>query len=289
VYVYGHSTEGGTLYKYYDTNGSTLRYKLDLYGESGRTRFDYYLVGDALFVSDLRANFSAMSYFPGSEDLYYEFSRYVQSNGKWYLMDDINKQAIPISTPDLYTLEELDVMLDEGDPIDPDPVVPIIPLDIPEFPYSGQEVTLDPKYNLDTRSGPNQKYTWCATFKGLTTVTAYYQTGKWAMVEFKQNGKWYRVYTPINRIIVSDAPDIPEKSEKYKYAILLKTVTPLYGPGDEYAIQDRENTLSKDVEVKVFFKENDYALVEYDATQVGYNQIRRGWVPISMLSSYAVR
>ena len=284
VYVYGHSSEGGVLYKYFNTNGSALRYRLDLYGESGNSRFDYYIVGDALFVSDLRSNFSAMSYFPGSEVLYYEFTRYVQSNGKWYQMDDFNKQANPISTPDLYTLRELDKMLVDGDPIDGNK-----PLVIPEFPYYGREVTLDPSSNLDTRSGPNQKYTWCGTFKGLTKVTIYYQTSKWGLVEFIRNGKWYRVYTPMNRIVASDALGVPENPEDFEYAILLNNVTPLYGPGDKYAIQDKEYSMPKDVTVKVYFQDNDYAMVEFDATQVGYRKVKRGWVPISMLSLDAVR
>jgi len=276
--VFGHSTEGGMIYKYFNTNGSALRYKLDLYGESGSSRFDYYIVGDALFVNDLRANFSAMSYFPGSEVLYYEFTRYVQSGGKWYQMDDINKQAIPISTPDLYTLKELDTMLAEGDPIEFNHDNWEKQPDIPEFPYYGRKATLN--QNMATRTGPNTKYTEPGSFPQSTAITVFYQTSgngvMWGMVEFKRNGEWYRLYTGMKRI---DASNVPKDPENYVYASLTSAVTPRYGPGTEYAAQP--NKLPAGGFVKAYYQENDYAMVDYE----GYDQVIRGWVPMSALSA----
>jgi len=284
VYVYGHSTEGGILYKYFDTNGSALRYRLELYGESGSSHYDYYIAGDALFVSELRANFSAMSYFPGSEVLYYEFSRYVQSGGKWYQMDDINQQANPISMPDLYTLKELDTMVTEGDPIETEynnggnnhngggyP-------DIPEFPYYGRRAALN--QSMAARTGPNTKYTEPGTFPQSTAITVFYQTSgngvMWGMVEFKRNGEWYRLYTGMKRI---DASNVPKDSENYVYAYLTSAVTPRYGPGTEYAAQPKK--LPAGGSVKAYYQENDYAMVDYE----GYDQVIRGWVPMSTLSA----
>jgi uncharacterized protein YraI len=278
AYVYGYSTEGGEIFKYYNTDGSVLRYRLELYGESGASRYDYYFANNTMFVSDLRSNYSSMSYFPGSEILYYEFNRYVQSGGKWYQMDDINKQANPISDPDLFSLSELDAMLTEGDPIEYDDDNGGEHLDIPEFPYTGRRASLN--QNMATRTGPNTKYTEPGTFPRSTDITVFYQTSgngvMWGMVEFKQNGEWYRLYTGMKRI---DANNVPKDPEDYIYASLSSTVTPRYGPGTEYALQS--GNFPAGGNVKVFYKENGYAMVDYE----GYSHTIRGWVPLSALSA----
>jgi hypothetical protein len=280
AYVYGHSTEGGVIFKYLNTDGSTLRYRLELYGESGNTRLDYYLINNALFVSVLRAAYSSMSYYPGSEILYFELNRYVQSSSKWYQMDDINKRANLISVPDLYTVKELDAMLAEGDPIENTYVDngnehP----EIPEFPYYARSATLNQE--MATRSGPNTKYTYPGAFPKSTAITVYYQTSgngvMWGMVEFKRNGEWYRLYTGMKRI---DASNVPKDSEDFVYASLSSTVTPRYGPGTEYAALP--NKMLAGSYIKAFFQENGYVMVDYEDDG---NQVKRGWVPLWALSS----
>jgi uncharacterized protein YraI len=193
-------------------------------------------------------------------------------------MDDINRQANPISAPDLFTLRELDAMLAEGDPIEYDYINGDNYLNIPEFPYYARSAALNQA--MATRTGPNTKYTEPGSFPQSTAITIYYQTSgngvMWGMVEFKRNGEWYRLYTGMKRI---NASNVPKDTEEYTYASLSSAVTPLYGPGTEYAAQP--NKLPAGGLVKVFYQENGYAMIDYE----GYDQVIRGWAPTSALSA----
>ena len=147
---------------------------------------------------------------------------------------------------------------------------------VPYFPYTGLRATLNQK--MATRTGPNTKYTEPGTYAQSTKISVFYQTSgndvMWGMVEFKYNDEWYRLYTGMKRI---DSASIPKDPEDYIFAYLKSGVTPNYGPGEHYAVQP--DKLPSGGQVKVFYQENGYAMVDYE----GFDQVVRGWIPISSL------
>ena len=160
-----------------------------------------------------------------------------------------------------------------------DTVSPNHALNIPHFDHPALSASLNQK--MATRTGPNTKYTEPGTFPQSTHIRVFYQTSgngvMWGMVEFKSGGMWYRLYTGMKRI---DARGVPKDSEKSQSATIARDVTPRYGPGSDYASQP--DTIPDGSRVKVFFQENDYAMVDYD----GGRQVVRGWVPMSALKSF---
>ena len=146
--------------------------------------------------------------------------------------------------------------------------------EFPEFGYAPLRASLNQR--MATRTGPNTKYTEPGTYPQSTPIRVFYQTGgngvMWGMVEFEYNGELMRLYTGMKRI---DAGKVPRDSEDYRTAAMARAATPLYGPGDGYARQP--DTIPSGAEIKVFFQENDYAMVDYE----GKKQVVRGWVPLS--------
>jgi len=149
---------------------------------------------------------------------------------------------------------------------------------IRNFAFTGEYGRLNQK--LATRSGPGTKYTEPGAFPASTDISVYYQTNgngvMWGLVEFENKGLWYRVYTGMKRI--DDAYDVPRYEEVFRLRTMIGNTLPLYGPGKEYA--KLKDEIPADAEVKVYFQQNGYAMVDYE----GYKQVIRGWVPLSLLN-----
>lgn len=117
VYVYDHSSEGGILSEY-TMRGQVIRYQLELYGEMGRTQYDYYLLDGKICVYRLEMNYTAYIGTMGCEVLHSEQSVYVEDAGSWYRLDAAGERAYPVDVQNLFTIRELKLMMVDGEAVE---------------------------------------------------------------------------------------------------------------------------------------------------------------------------
>lgn len=94
--VLGHSTEGGALTEFKDENGNIIRYRLNLYGETGNFEGNYYVIGDSRgYYTALKSEYDSWRQVTAQGVLRYDFEEYWIDGGEIYRMDNINKRLTP--------------------------------------------------------------------------------------------------------------------------------------------------------------------------------------------------
>lgn len=88
------STEGGALIRYQDCDGETVKYKMILCGEMGRSEINYYIIGERIYYSELWEKYSRPIYWePGSIDIWNrELEQGMLVDGQYYRYDSSREQ-----------------------------------------------------------------------------------------------------------------------------------------------------------------------------------------------------
>lgn len=98
--IFGESTEGGIGTEYKDEQGNIIRYRKILYGELGKCEINYYIFGeDKYYCTWLQSNCSRYIFSPDldMDILDYNFKQYYVCNDKYYIINDISEELIPIN------------------------------------------------------------------------------------------------------------------------------------------------------------------------------------------------
>ncbi|GEM_PF-6622829 len=92
----GQSAEGGTITRYLDENGNITRYKIKLYGETGRSETDYVFVDDIIYYFKLIEEYNAPIYVENSNVTYQYFEKGMIKEGRYYQYNETNKEFQPV-------------------------------------------------------------------------------------------------------------------------------------------------------------------------------------------------
>lgn len=94
----GQSTEGGGFVTYKTDEGEILRYSATLYGETGRSEKNYYIIDESCaYYTSLTMDYYCRDYRQEQfgDVLKYSFEEYWLDNGEYYIIDRINSALIP--------------------------------------------------------------------------------------------------------------------------------------------------------------------------------------------------
>ena len=157
-------------------------------------------------------------------------------------------------------------------------------------PAALQGLTID---NLSTRSGPSTSYTELGTYRVKGTYVrlysiAYDQNGVgWVQAEVSYGGALRRVYTGLKRFDTStfDLAALPEEAPLNRAAWVATASTPRYGPGTAYGSYGSGLTVEQGMQVTLLALENDYAQIQFSASNsgAGKEQRYRVWVKADTL------
>lgn len=140
------------------------------------------------------------------------------------------------------------------------------------------------KDKLALRTGPGTNYTELGTYSERTPIVIYEQeiggSVSWVMVEFRADGGLVRAYTGMKRVYCDGS--VPWANTQTYEARLSRDVTPLRGPGGQYA--SMRNTLPKGTRLTVFNVEDGYIMADFQYP--GENALTRAWIPEDALSTY---
>ena len=145
---------------------------------------------------------------------------------------------------------------------------------VPEFPYTS--VGCEPlEYEIATRSGPNNEYTWEGNHSARLNYRVFYRTEgngiDWAYLEFSKFDSKYRLYTGMWRL--EPAQSVPYAEEEFVWALITREHAPHMGPGYDYAQCDVWTMLGP---VKAFYQENGWLMYEYE---LAGGETLRCWAP----------
>ncbi len=175
--------------------------------------------------------------------------------------------------------------------ITPNPTAQPTPTREPiEYPSSGGVIGTLTK-RAATRSGPGTRYDEPGSFfdegdevKVISKGYSAPNSNWWYQIEFKFNGKWYRAYTPVNRVNVDDSlvPVEPSSDAPLDSKPLLRTLEAHIGPGTEY-LEYRGTYVYEGVICNIYAIENGWVQIEYTDYALEDTPLRRGWVPMDAI------
>ncbi len=162
---------------------------------------------------------------------------------------------------------------------------PTAPPSSGSFPSKGVPATLTRA--MATRTGPGTEYDEPGTFFNagevvnvLTRVWDENNMLYWLQVEFYDGKVWRRAYTTQNYVSI-DVNLVPNETTAPERYVMTKRSNAYFGPGTIYGYQIG-SPLPVDTRVKVYAREDGWALVEY--YDWGLETTRRAWVDASNMA-----
>ncbi|MCM1525197.1 MAG: hypothetical protein NC120_12155 [Ruminococcus sp.] len=94
--IWGYSTEGGIMAEFRDDNNQLLRYRMNIYKETGSSEWNYYIISDDnIYLTCLDKTYDDYLLTRSRGDvLYYSFIEYWVDNDTAYYIDRLNNKLI---------------------------------------------------------------------------------------------------------------------------------------------------------------------------------------------------